>query len=112
MAVLIGRGIRLADQHEATGRPAGSNFTVHTVAASAAAPTVSSSRPERRRVPLPPVGIALVAVGLALEFTGFLLRLSGAQTQTARLLSMDAPLSVPRMYISALFAVAAVTAFG
>ena len=56
------------------------------------------------------MGVALAGLAVALEFIGFLLRLTGAHGETARLLSMDAPLSVPRMYITVLFAFAAVAA--
>jgi hypothetical protein len=113
VAVVIGRGIRLAEQRErradvlTTGDLP--NFAVDATAVPVR--TVVAARPKRRRVPLPPVGVALAALGVALEFTGFLLRLSGVRGETARLLSMDAPLSVPRMYIAVLFAVAAVAAF-
>lgn len=117
VAVIVGRGIRLADQREASSRRAGlpttgdlPNFAVQPPVGTPVR-TVVTARPKRRRVPLPPVGVALVALGVTLEFVGFLLRLSGARGQTARLLSMDAPLSVPRMYITVLFAVAAVAAF-
>lgn len=113
VAGVIGRSIRLADQRELS---AAERYLIEAAESpnfAVAAPsgrTVVAARPRRRRVPLPPVGVALAALAVALEFTGFLLRLSGARGETARLLSMDAPLSVPRMYITVLFAVAAVTA--
>lgn len=109
VAVVIGRGIRLADQREVLGTGDLPDLTVRPAAAVARSRAVSS-RPARRSVPLPLVGVALAASGVALELAGFLLRLAGARGETARLLSMDAPLSVPRMYVTTLFAVAAVAA--
>lgn len=117
VAVVIGRSIRLADRRElGTGQlttadlPADVTAAAPMPAGAGLVRTVVTARPRRRRVPLPPVGVALAALAVAFEFTGFLLRLSGAHGATARLLSMDAPLSVPRMYITVLFAVAAVAA--
>jgi hypothetical protein len=85
----------------------------------AADPTASSLpsavRARRRAVPLPPIGIALAATAVALEATGFLLRLNGATGRNAQLLSMDAPFALPRMFVALLFAagaLAAVTAAG
>jgi hypothetical protein len=113
VAVVIGRSIRMADQRELSS---GERYAVEAVdnpnfavAARAARPVVTA-RPGRRRVPLPPVGVGLAALAVALEFVGFLLRLSGAHGSTARLMSMDAPLSVPRMYVAALFAFSAIAA--
>jgi hypothetical protein len=113
VAAVIGRSIRLADQRELS---AAERYLVEAaespnfaVSAQPGRPVVTA-RPRRRRVPLPPVGVALAALAVALEFTGFLLRLTGARGELARVLSMDAPLSVPRMYITVLFAVAAVAA--
>jgi len=66
----------------------------------------------RRRLPVPPVGLLLAGTGIALEAIGFALRTAGSdRTGTARLLSMDAPLSVPRMFVTALFLLAALAAF-
>ena len=68
--------------------------------------------PRRRRIPVPPVGIGLAVVAVALEAVGFVLRTAGAdRTGTGRLFAMDAPLSVPRMFVTALFLVAALAAF-
>jgi hypothetical protein len=106
VAVVIGRGIRLADQRE-LGAPVLTTADLPNFAVQPASAPVAA---RRRRVPLPPVGVALAALGVALEVAGFLVRLSGAQGPTARVLSMDAPLSVPRMYITVLFAVSAVAA--
>jgi hypothetical protein len=100
VAVVLGRGIRLADLREikrdasltATDLPADAPATV-------AAP--------RLRVSLPPLGIALAAAAVALETVGFVLRQTGHESQ---LLSMDAVYSLPRLYVAALFAAAALAA--
>ena len=92
-AVVVGRGIRIGDE-----RSPGTGVAPVPVSAPAAA------RTPRRALPLPPLGIALAALAVALEGTGFLLRLNGS---TAHVLSMDAPLSLPRMYVTALFGAAA-----
>jgi hypothetical protein len=66
----------------------------------------------RRRIPVPPLAVVLAGLGVTLEALGFLLRAAGAdRTGTGHALSMDAPLSVPRMYVTALFALAALAAF-
>jgi hypothetical protein len=115
VAVVVGKAIRLGDERSpGTGvsRPL-TSADIPGLVTSAAAPADLPRvvpRQKRRRVPLPPVGVALAGLGVALEFAGFLLRLSGAHGATARLLSMDAPLSVPRMYVTVLFAAAAVAA--
>ncbi|SFK91952.1 hypothetical protein [Geodermatophilus ruber] len=91
-AVVIGRGIRMADERTAdTG--------VDLLPAVA--------RPRRRGVPLPPLGIGLAAAAVALETVGYVGRLTGS---TTRVLSMDAPYSLPRMFVAALFAAAALVA--
>jgi hypothetical protein len=100
VAVVLGRGIRLADVRT-TGTGVG---------AADLQPLRGASRTRRRAVPLPPVGVALAASALALETCGLVLRLTGATGPTARLLSMDAPFALPRMFVAALFAVAAVAA--
>lgn len=115
VAVVIGRSIRLADRRELSARQAlWSVGELTNVAAAPATPaavrTVVTARPKRRKVPLPPIGVALAALAVTLEATGFVLRLSGAQGEAARLFSMDAPLSVPRMYVTAVFAAASVAA--
>ncbi|WP_409331707.1 hypothetical protein [Trujillonella humicola] len=96
VAVVLGRGIRLADQR-----------SPDTGADLAPAPALF---PRRRRIPLPPVGVALAATAVALQAVGYALRLTGATGPTAHALSMDAPFSAPRLFVAALFAVAAVAA--
>jgi hypothetical protein len=61
----------------------------------------------RRRVPLPPLGVGLAATAVVLETVGFVLRQTGHEV---RVLSMDAPFSLPRMFVAALFAAAALAA--
>ncbi|SNS90970.1 hypothetical protein SAMN04488107_4271 [Geodermatophilus saharensis] len=95
--VVLGRGIRLADERSpGTGveRPL----------------TAGAARPVRRRVPLPPVGIALAFLAVALEAVGYVLRLRRTSGPLAHALSMDAPWSLPRVYVAALFAAAALAA--
>ncbi|WP_448625852.1 hypothetical protein [Geodermatophilus sp. URMC 64] len=100
VGVVIGRGIRLADRHEADGV-----LTTAGLPGPASAPVLA--REPRRRVPLPPIGIALAALAVALETIGFVLRLNGS---TTRALSMDAPYSAPRLFVALLFAGAALVA--
>src|SRR5918994_1343907 len=66
VAVVIGRGVRIADVR-------------------AADPLIAPEpvgelrlRTPRRRIPLPPVGVALVATAVLLETAGFIGRLTGA----------------------------------
>ena len=106
LAVVVGRGIRLADRH-AEG---GAVLTTAALEADAAVSRPVAARVRRRAIPLPPLGIALVAIAVALETSGYLSRLTGASGSTARLLSMDAPFSLPRLYVAALFAAAALAA--
>jgi hypothetical protein len=98
VAVVIGRGIRAADV--LAERPL-------------TAPELLGElrlRSPRRRIPLPPVGVALAATAVLLETAGFIGRLTGATGPVAHALSMDAPFSAPRTFVAALFAVAAVAA--
>jgi hypothetical protein len=96
VAVVLGRGIRLADQRAAG---TGADRT-----------PVPAMIPARRRIPLPPVGIALAATAVGLEAVGYALRLKGATGTTAQALSMDAPYSAPRLFVAAMFAFGAVAA--
>ncbi len=99
VAVIVGRGIRMADARAADPL-------------TAAEPDAKQRlRTPRRRIPLPPVGVALAATAVLLETAGFIGRLTSATGPVARALDMDAPYSAPRTYVAALFAVAAVAAF-
>jgi hypothetical protein len=100
VGVVLGRGIRLADRREIE------HEAVLTTAELAPA-GASAAEGSRRRIPLPPLGVGLVAGAVALETCGFVLRLTGDEL---RVLSMDAPYSLPRMYVAALFAAAALAA--
>ena len=112
LALIIGRGVRMADE-----RTPGTGVTVPMTTADLPAgcaagvqPGTRAVVPRRIPVPLPPVGVALAALVLALETAGYVSRLTGASGTLAQLLSMDAPYSVPRLLVAALFAVAAVAA--
>ncbi|WP_448642071.1 hypothetical protein [Geodermatophilus sp. URMC 63] len=104
LGVVVGKGIALADRRT-PGTAQDEPLT---------AEALSGPRPAgpavRRRLPLPPFGIVLALVAVALETVGCVLRLTGARGQVAQTLSMDAPLSVPRTYVAALFAAAALAA--
>ena len=70
----------------------------------------TAAAPARRRVPVPRLALGLAALGLVLELTGWLTRVAGAPASIARPLAMDAPFSLARMYVTALFAAAALVA--
>ncbi|WP_254791058.1 hypothetical protein [Blastococcus tunisiensis] len=76
----------------------------------AIAGAVAGSRTRRRALPLPPVGVALVATAVALQVIAYALRLSGATGSASQAFSLDGPLSVPRMFVAGLFAVGAIAA--
>jgi hypothetical protein len=59
---------------------------------------------------VPRIAVVLAAVGVGLEAVGLLTRLTGAPPVVARPLAMDAMFSVPRLFVTVLFAVAAVAA--
>src|SRR3954468_12135574 len=104
LALVIGRGIRLADR-----RSPGTGVAMST--ADLPASFVPAAAPVRRRsIPLPPIGISLAAIAVALETSGYLLRLNGATGRSAQLFSMDAPFALPRMFVALLFAVGALAA--
>ncbi len=98
VAVVIGRSIRMADDTDERGLTTATALSAERV------------RTARRRIPLPPVGVALAATAVLLETAGYVTRLTGATGPVARALSMDAPYSAPRTFVAALFAVAAVAA--
>jgi hypothetical protein len=95
-ALPVGRAIRDADRREVLGAPdAPPPLTL---------PVVRGPLPaRRRRIPVPPIALILATTGVCLEAVGFAVRTSGSERGTAALLSMDQPLSVPRLYITALF---------
>ena len=70
----------------------------------------TAAAPAHRRVPVPRLAVGLAVLGLVLELTGWLTRVTGAPVAIARPLAMDAPFSLPRMYVTALFAAAALAA--
>ena len=109
LAVVIGRGIRLADRRSpAVGEPA--ILTTADLPTDMAPPLPAPTRVRRRAIPLPPLGIALVVIALGLETSGFLARLTSGTGRSSQLLSMDGPFSLPRMFVALLFAGAAVAA--
>ena len=106
LALVIGRGIRLADQR----RPdSGGPLTTADLPSSSVAPA-PVARVRRRAVPLPPVGIALAALAVGLMTAGYGFRLSQSTSAAAQAFSMDAPNSLPRLFVAALFGAAAVAA--
>jgi len=106
LALVIGRGIRLADRRSpGTGVPLTTADLPGTFVAERPAAAA-----RRRAIPLPPVGVALAATAVALETCGFVLRRNGVTGPTADLLSMDAPFSVPRMFVATVFAAASFAA--
>ena len=107
LALLLGAMVRLADQR--------SDAPVRTTASVAGATALAGARAaglraRRRRVPLPPIGVGLVALGTGLMVTGYVVGMTAGGSRYAEVLSMDAPLSVPRLFVAALFALAAVAA--
>ena len=108
VASVVGRGIRLADVRSADAAAPLAAADLHVAARAETA--VAAARTRRRAIPLPPVGVALAAVAVALETVGYVTRLNGDRGIAARLLSMDAPFSVPRMFVALLFAAAAAAA--
>ena len=108
VAVVVGRGVRLADSRTAdAGRP----LTTADLPRAAAAASMPVAAPVRRRaVPLPTVGVVLAGLAVSLEAAGYAMRLTGQGGELGRLLSMDAPFSLPRMFVALVFAAGAVAA--
>lgn len=112
VGVVLGRGVHLADE-----RTWGSTLltTADLPGGAAGGPAAVPARraaggTRRRTVPLPPVGIGLALLAVGLETAGYITRVTGAHGWWAGVLSMDAPLSVPRMFVTAMFAGAALAA--
>ena len=105
VGIVLGRGIRMADQREIDGVLTTADLPGFA-AAEDAAQAAALAEP-RRRIPLPPIGVALAGLAVALETVGFVLRLDGSPSSV---LSMDAPYSLPRLYVATLFAAAALIA--
>ncbi|MGY1802939.1 hypothetical protein ACI78T_06635 [Blastococcus sp. SYSU D00922] len=101
LGVLLGRGMRLADERE---------LRTAVVDGRLSAEARATARVRRRTLPVPPIGVALFGVAVALETVGYVGRLNGFTGQAADLLSMDAPWSLPRLFVAALFAAAALAA--
>ena len=99
VALIIGRGIAMANAR---------STPTETLIRVADAP--AAVRQRRRAIPLPAVGVALACLAVVFETTGFVVRLSGGAGQVARLLSMDAPFSLPRMFVALVFAIGALAA--
>ncbi|MGY1749240.1 hypothetical protein [Modestobacter sp. SYSU DS0511] len=98
LAPLIGIALREADVRE------------RELLGAAPARAARPARVRRRRIPLPPLSAALLLTGITLEAVGFVVRTSGNERGAGRLWSMDLPLAVPRMFVAALFAAAALAA--
>ena len=97
LAPLLGLALREADRRERESL--------------GMAPTpVGQPAVRRRRIPVPPLALGLLLVGVILEAIGFVLRATGHEHGAARFWSMDAPLAVPRMFVAALFLAAALAA--
>src|SRR4051812_12484235 len=109
-AVVFGLGIRLADRRSLGVGLDDLLTTADLPASLRPAPAAASANVRRRAIPVPPIGIALFAIAVALETVGYVLRLTGATGVSAQALSMDAPFSVPRMFVAAVFAAAALAA--
>jgi hypothetical protein len=110
LAVIVGRGIRIADRRAAEAG-AVTVITTADVLGTAADRAPAAARTARRTVPLPNLGVALVVLAIALEGSGYVARLTGTRGDSGWLLSMDAPLSLPRMFVAATFGAAALAAF-
>lgn len=107
--VVLGRGIRLADRRELRSDTPLTTADVPGLAA-APAPAPVAARVRRRAVPLPPVGIALAGLAVALMTVGYAVRLGEFDGPFARALDMDAPFALPRMFVASVFAAAALAA--
>ncbi len=103
LAPLVGLGLRTAERLDRPRRGL-------VVPSPEPAPSPAGRR-RRRRIPVPPIAVALLLTGVTLQAVGFVIRATGNERGAARLWAMDLPLSVPRMFVAGIFAVAAVSAF-
>jgi hypothetical protein len=103
VAVVVGRAIAIADRRTPG---VGTRPAVSSVERPTRAPALGA----RRLVPVPPLTLGLCVAALALESTGYVLRLTGARGALATLLSMDAPGSLPRLFVAGAFLAAALAA--
>jgi uncharacterized membrane protein YozB (DUF420 family) len=108
LAALVGGSIKLADRRS-TGTGESPDLTTAGLDLRTG-PRAAAVRVRRRAIPLSPLGLAAVLVALGLETTGFLARLTAGSGGGSQLLSMDAPYSLPRMFVAFLFAAAAAAA--
>jgi hypothetical protein len=109
VALVVGRGIRLADERTAaavSSRP----LTTADIPGEAGIPTAVAAPSRRRGIPLPPIGVGLAALAVTLMTIGYVTELAGVRGEPARLLSMDGPYSLPRMFVALVFAAAALVA--
>jgi hypothetical protein len=106
-ALLIGRSVRFADLRSSDAGRAAALSTLEAPDLDVAVPPV---RQRRRAVPLPSIGVALAAAVVAVETAAYVVRLTGTSGAWADLLATDAPLSLPRLFVASLFAVAALAA--
>lgn len=110
VAVVVGRSVRIADERFSRSDESVALHAAEGLTSTIAATPQLTAQGRRRAIPLPPLGVALAAMAVALETSGFVSRLNGSSGTTAQLLSMDAPFSLPRMFVAALFAAAAIAA--
>ncbi|MBJ7452511.1 MAG: hypothetical protein JHC71_10560 [Blastococcus sp.] len=109
VALVLGRGIRLADRRSDAGVLSTADLP-SGFAAPVVAPSPPAPRTRRRVVPLPPFGIALAALAVTLETGGYLVRLNDVGGTTGQVMSMDGAYSLPRMFVAAVFAASALAA--
>jgi hypothetical protein len=112
-ALLVSMVIREADRRELEAPAGGLPHPEVAFAADVAARKVAArgARQSRRRIPVPPLAVTLAGIGVTLEAIGLVARASGFDRGAGQLWSMDAPMSIPRLYVTALFVAAALAAF-
>ena len=115
VALPVGMAIRAADRMELEAPAGGLPHPEAAFAADVAARKLAARearlarRSARRRIPVPPIAVTLAGIGVTLEAVGFVVRAAG-QDRAGQLWSMDQPMSVPRLYVTALFLAAAAAA--